>query len=183
MQPNATEFRLTPTRERAALLVAEDSKSDQQIADEVGIHKVTLERWKAQPVFSARVAEHRELWRRQLEAQGIADRRNRVQALNDRWGRMRQVIEERAADEEWAGVPGWKTGLLVREEKRMRGGMVVERFEVDTGLLRELRAHEEQAAKELGQWSEKKEITGKDGAPIAVTVYLPDNGRESGEGG
>jgi hypothetical protein len=40
-----------------------------------------------------------------------------------------------------------------------------------------MRAHAKQAAQELGQWTEKKELTGKDGTPL-VTVYLPDNGRD-----
>jgi hypothetical protein len=89
------------------------------------------------------------------------------------------VIAERAADESWGAfdtftdddgttqraiAPGWKTGLMVRTEKQIGAGekaiRVVE-FAVDTGLLRELRAHEEQAAKELGQWEDKQRIDGE----------------------
>ena len=37
----------------------------------------------------------------------------------------------------------------------------VEEFRVDTGLLKELRETEKQAAQELGQWAEKHEVTGE----------------------
>ena len=45
---------------------------------------------------------------------------------------------------------------------------------VDNGLvnlLAELRAHEEQAAKELGQWTEKQQIGGRDG-PVEIKVVF-----------
>jgi hypothetical protein len=40
---------------------------------------------------------------------------------------------------------------------------------VDTGLLGQLLAHEQQAAKELGQWAGKSEVTGAGGAPLKIT--------------
>jgi class 3 adenylate cyclase len=39
----------------------------------------------------------------------------------------------------------------------------VREYEVDVALLRELRAHEEQAARELGQWVDKVAPTSPDG--------------------
>ncbi|MGI4790403.1 MAG: phBC6A51 family helix-turn-helix protein [Janthinobacterium lividum] len=66
-------------------------------------------------------------------------------------------------------APGMETGLLVRGYK-VSGGAMFQEFTFDAALLRELRGHEEQVAKELGQWTEKKEITGKDGGPVEVTV-------------
>src|SRR5258705_2301914 len=42
----------------------------------------------------------------------ISSRNARVQALQDRWDRMRQVIEQRAASPDFAQVPGGTTGLL-----------------------------------------------------------------------
>jgi Helix-turn-helix of insertion element transposase len=44
---------------RAALLVADNTKSDLEIATTCGINRRTLARWKEQPSFGARVAELR----------------------------------------------------------------------------------------------------------------------------
>lgn len=158
MQPNATEFVWTKKREQAAALVADDQLADREIAQSIGVNKVTLERWKQHPSFRARVDALVEDVRLALRAKGISDKANRVAALDDRWRRMQRVIDERAADESYADVPGWKTGLLVHQRKKIGHGEdseVVDEFVVDVGLLRELRAHEEQAAKELGQWVER----------------------------
>ena len=100
---------------------------------------------------------------------------NRVHALNDRWRLLHQVVAERAADPSLAEVPGGSTGLIVRtvkvvkvidqrpfeeqEEGPMPRMQLVEEFSVDTGLLAEIRNHERQAAQELGQWTERKDIT------------------------
>lgn len=53
-------------------------------------------------------------------------------------------------------APGMETGLVVRGYK-VAGGQTVEEFSFDAALLKELRGHEEQAAKELGQWSDRAE--------------------------
>ncbi len=55
-------------------------------------------------------------------------------------------------------VPGGKTGLIVRQIKAVGSGAgmkIVPEYVLDTGLLKELRAHEQQAAGELqsrGDW-------------------------------
>lgn len=70
------------------------------------------------------------------------------------------------------GIPGGETGLLVRKYKNLGSGdnaRTVEEYEVDTGLLAELRAHEKQAAEELGQWITKGDVTSK-GEQVGVTV-------------
>ena len=64
---------------------------------------------------------------------------------------MPEVIEERAASPDFAKVPGGTTGLLCRD-LRCKDTPV---YKVDTGLLAELRAHEQQAAQELSQWQTK----------------------------
>ena len=78
----------------------------------------------------------------------ISSRNARVRALQVRWDRMRQVIEQRAASPDFAKVPGGTTGLLCRDP-RCKDTPV---YKIDTGLLAELRAHEQQAAQELSQW-------------------------------
>jgi hypothetical protein len=82
----------------------------------------------------------------------ISNRNARVQALQQRWDRLRLVIEERAASPDYAKVPGGKTGLLV---KTLHGTQNTPVFKLDTGLLAELLAHEQQAAQELSQWQSK----------------------------
>jgi hypothetical protein len=156
------EFRWTAVRERAALLLAQDEQPDREIVALLGIGRGTLGRWKDHPVFAARVQEHVARLAEVALKRGIAQREKRVAALDDRWQRMQRVIAERADDPAHAAVPGWQTGLLVHQVKGVGAGDDFERvdqFAVDTGLLKELRAHEEQAAKELGQWVERRDDT------------------------
>jgi hypothetical protein len=153
------------------LLVAQDDLADRAIGAACGVTERTIERWKQHPEFAARVQEHRDAWREAIKAKGIAERQNRVDALNDRWHRMQQVIEERAEDAATARVAGGSTGLIVRDVKGVGKGedfQLIDIYSVDTGLLKELREHEKQAAQELGEWSEKREISGPGGDAIEV---------------
>lgn len=52
------------------------------------------------------------------------------------------------------------------------GVVIVYEYRVDTGTLAELRKIEQQAAQELGEWTEKKELTGKDGGTLAIKAYV-----------
>lgn len=186
MQANAS-VKWSRKTERAALLVAQDDLPDKAIAAEIGVNESTLERWKAHPEFAARVREHRDIWRDEIKAKGIAERQNRVDSLNDLHERMVRVIEARAA--EYADVPGGDTGLLVRQAKLVKvydasgrpdaddegetlysakRDVIVYEYGVDTALLKELREHKKQAAQDLGQWTEKQEHAGE----ILVRQYV-----------
>ena len=148
-------------QEKAARLAAEDVLTDEQIAAECGITRRTLTNWKANRDFSERVTAIAGAYAQRALKHGLARRERRVSVLNDLHQRMLQVIEERAADEGLAAVPGGKTGLITRNLKGIGKGedfQIVEVFEVDTGTLREIRSTQEQVAKELGQWSEKREL-------------------------
>jgi hypothetical protein len=99
----------------------------------------------------------------------ISSRNARVRALQDRWDRMRQLIEQRAASPDFAKVPGGTTGLLCRD-LRCKDTPV---YKLDTGLLAELRAHEQQAALELSQWQTKtvqEERKTLDATPAALAL-------------
>lgn len=151
----------TKKRTRAAQLVAEDRLTDDEIAAELGISRRSLACWKKHPDFAARVAEIVESMRQAILAEGIANKQNRIDALNERATLMRQVIAERAAD--MVGIPGGGTGLMVRTYKAIGTGEFarqVEEYAVDTPLLREMREHEKQAAIETGQWEEKSQVSG-----------------------
>lgn len=161
-------FRWTAQREKAALLLAEDRLIDEEIAKKIGVDRRTLTNWRQDLEFQARITEHVEAFKQAVRSRGIACLERRVDALSDRWDRMRQVIEERA--EELGGeCAGGGTGLLVKQMKTLGSGpaaQVVEEYAVDTGLLRELREHEKQAAQELGQWTDKADVT-SGGTPLA----------------
>ena len=163
--------------------------------------RTALWRWKQHPDFAARVVAHEEELLAAIKAQGIANRQNRIAGYTDRYRRWEQVIASRAADPTMAAVPGGTTGLLTREikfvvvyeSKRLdrerpdgegahdteapaaifpaKYKEPVEVYTVDTGTLRELRAVAQQAAQDLGQWTEKKELSGGDGEP-AIKVYM-----------
>lgn len=179
---NKTEPRLAPgrfewtaERERAAVLLAEDTLTDQQIATELNIGRTTLHRWKENVEFQARVADLVEQYRQAVAKLSISDKAHRVKALDGRWQKMNQVIEARAADPSMKDVPGGNTGLLVRTYKSA-GGALMEEYSVDTGLLREMRGHEEQAAKELGQWTDKTSVEAQGGTAGAVIILPATNG-------
>lgn len=110
----------------------------------------------------------------EISRHGIGDKRNRINAYDRRWDRLHRVIEARGAayaDE----APGAEAGIMVRSYKQVGQGptaQLMEEWSVDTGLLGELRALEQQAAKELGQWVDKGELTGKNGSAIEVRRFV-----------
>lgn len=165
------------TRLKATELLAAGVLTQEDIADQLGIDRRTLYRWRQDPDFAARVEVRVQEIGAEVRRIGIADQSRRLAALNDRWNRMRRVLESRADDPTMQGIPGGSTGLLVRTTKGIGKGadfQVIEEYAVDTGLLAELRATEKQAAQELGQWTEKKEVSGPGGKPISLEVLSAD---------
>lgn len=187
---------LSPKQRRAAELVALDLQTDEAIARELRITKRTLERWKRQPAFRAAVQGAAETLRRAVQERGIAERQNRVDAYNEIWRRLHQVLAERASDPLVAGVPGGRTGLIVpspmlvkvfdstalneddeRELERLtsaRESRIVYEYQIDTGLLKELREYAKLAAQDLGQWTERREVAGDKDSPITIRVVYAD---------
>jgi hypothetical protein len=170
-QGKSLAFTWNTVRELGAALVADDSLTDVEIAKQAGVHKATLERWKKAPEFQARVRDVRaSLKSKALEIAlqyGIADVRQRIRSLDERWKKMQRVIAERAKDPVMEKAAGGRTGLLVHRRRVIGQGdnsMMVDEYEVDTGLLRELREHSRQAAQEMGKWVSKHEdVTDYDG--------------------
>lgn len=118
-------------------------------------------------------------------ASGIRAPQTRVAALEDRWNRMRTIITARSEDPDLKDIPGGKTGLLVKQIKVVGTGQnaqLVETYVLDTSILQELRAHEQQAAEELGQWITRASQSGNVNAkampdvkflgPTQLNVYL-----------
>jgi hypothetical protein len=101
----------------------------------------------------------------------IAQREKRVALLDEYLQRLQTVATERGAD--MPNVPGGKTGLLCRRIKQVGQGkdaQIVEEYELDGTLLREMREHAKQAAQELGQWEESARPTGSNVAVVVLPV-------------
>jgi len=192
MAQNGTSNPLPGNKERAAQLCADDVLTDEQIAAKLGIGRRTIFNWRKEQSFVDRVAFHRRELAEKIRQEGIANRQNRVDAYNKRWGLLEEIRVARSEDEWLADVPGGSTGLVVKQLKTVKhqyipdpddedgkpSQMLVETWEsaVDTGFLNEFRQLEKQAAQDLGQWTEKKEHTGKDGAPLTVVIGQREDG-------
>ncbi len=188
---NVTEvkpFRWTKQSHQAAQLLAENFQTDEEIAAELGMTRQTLSRWHKHPEFAARVQEIVKQIGERMLRYAIAKKERRVKALDDRWQRMQQVIAERA-EEMKDEVAGGGTGLLCRTIKSIGSGPAaheVEEFAVDTGLLKELREHEKQAAQELSQIAGQLDGIDQDLLPVekivAVVVKYAKSPRSGIEG-
>jgi hypothetical protein len=164
-------FRWTDSAREAAKLVALAEDTYPTIAEKVKVSRQTLHAWRSHPDFRARVDEHESEFREIVRRRGIAQLERRVDALNTRWNLMHRVISERAVAPIMQGVPGGETGLMVRTVKGVGKGddfQLIDLYEVDVGLLKELREHEKQAAQELGQWTEKVQ------SEVRATLVDPD---------
>ncbi len=172
-QQNPTPFEWTVARERAAALLADGELTGEEVADEVGVSRWTLWSWRQHPEFAARVRAITERAAEELERHAIALKARRMRTYDQRWRALLAIIAARAADPAMRSVPGGTTGLLVRRVKSIGSGenaQVIEEYEVDRGLLAELRELEKQAAIEAGQWTSKTEVRGV----VASVSVIPD---------
>jgi hypothetical protein len=180
--PDPAPWEWTEPKHRAAALVAADELTDQGIADKVGVARSTFQNWKKHPEFKTRVQDIAAELGAAAERYAIGRRVRRLQRLDETRAKLLQVIRERALDPAVANQAGGKTGLVVRTYKAA-GRTLVEEYQVDVALLRELRKTEEQAARELGQWADRKEVSGPGGGAIhtageVVVIEMPDSGRD-----
>lgn len=155
--------------EEAAQLVSEDRLTDLQIAEKVGISRQQLTRWKRGKAFAARVEGLTAIWTERALKYGLARREKRVAVLCAMHDKLLTIIDERGQDAALQGVPGGKTGLVCKTLKGIGKGddfQVVEVFETDTAILKELRGLQEQISKELGQHVDRSQVD--------ITVGLAD---------
>jgi hypothetical protein len=171
-------FRWDKRKEEAALALANDELTDEQIAERAGVCRAALCLWKQNPDFAARVESYVNEFRRRVRARGIAILERRVASLDDRWSRMHRLMTERADAPEMKAVAGGSTGLLAHDVKAIGSGPLAEKVDVytfDAALMKEIRETERQAAQELSQWTEKHEHMGKGGGPIDTrTTHVID---------
>lgn len=155
----------TQPRIVAAQMVAE-GKTLAEISSATKAKPQTISNWKKQSEFSARIDEIRKEMADALTRSGLRVKEYRLNKLNDILERIDMVIAGRAND--MAGVPGGDSGLLVRKYKSVGGvyGEKATEYAFDRALVEELREVLKHAAQEVGEWTEKKELTGPGGAPL-----------------
>ncbi|MGE0539735.1 MAG: hypothetical protein AB7R89_06115 [Dehalococcoidia bacterium] len=159
-------------RDRAVALLARGDRSHEQIATELKIASRTLRNWLSDPAFAAELEAAKGAIRDALCAEGVAAKQNRLDSYRDRHQRMQQVIEARAdanrkrnvvvqsgqgKDLDFDGytAAGAETGIMVHTVTYLKDGRR-EEWAIDTGLLKEMRELEKQAATEMGQWDDGK---------------------------
>lgn len=164
------KFKWSKPALQAAVLLAADDINHEEIAKQSETSVTTLWRWRQHPEFQERVQEHEVALQAAMLRHAVAKRHKRLAVLDKLHTKALAVIEARGeemADE----APGAETGLLVKSYKVVGQGptaQLMTEYAVDTPLMREIRAIEEQAAKELGQWEEKQAITGE----VMVRRYI-----------
>lgn len=153
----------TKKHHEAALLLAEDEISDEEIAARCGVSRQTIANWKKDSGFAGLVGDQVGRLNAAMLRLPIAKKRERLKTLDKMHRKALGVIEARGESME-GDAPGAETGLLVRQVKQIGSGrdvQIIEEYAIDVPLMREIRALEEQAAKELGQWVDKREIGGE----------------------
>lgn len=159
-------FEITAKHLKAARLFA-DGLSQAAVAEQLGVSLKNARTWYEQPAIKAEIEAFVEADREAIRKEGIANKQNRMDEYDRRWREMKALMRARA---EWdvlrdENVPGRETGLLCRDFKGIRPV-----YKVDAALLREMRELEKQAAIEIGDWTEKKELTGADGGAIPISI-------------
>ena len=184
----------TTQKQYAAVLVADDSLPDQVIADRVGISRKTLHTWKRKPEFIVMVKANQEELAAGLLPVAIANKRIRLEILQDLIDGMQAVVRHRreryaaeVSDAESAvnatrrffgdATPAESmTGYMVKQETLNNAGKKTVNWALDTGLIRELRAVLDDAAKEVGQRVEKREETQR----IEISMMVKRIAEEAG---
>jgi hypothetical protein len=123
-----------------------------------------------------------------LRAEGILAKTNRLEDYAELRRRLWAVITDRehtyaskgealeAAESMFtvggsSRVIGGDSGLVIKKLNVVGTGRhqrVIEEYQLDTGLITQLLNVDRQAAQELGEWSEKRQISGPNDGPIEV---------------
>ncbi|MDP9364207.1 MAG: hypothetical protein M3Q10_08275 [Chloroflexota bacterium] len=154
---------LSEAKRRAVVLIAEGGKVYQQIADELGITRECLWRWRKEPQFAAALDDLRALLEEETRAYAVANRHDLLEGLTERRERLLRIVAER---EEYhrnheTVHPGATTGYLVKTHKVVGTGAyatTVEEWAVDAGLVKSLNETEKQGAVLAGIWTERQQV-------------------------
>lgn len=169
-QARATKRRTT-LEKNATAVIAElvDGKTQYEVAKHFSVHYSSVMRFVDR--HAQEIEELRARIAKEAEEYTIAAKVNRIAALDDRWQRMKRLIDARAQDDRYSNEPGYETGLMFHQLKAVGRGddfQLVDLYVTDAGLLAEMRATERAAADELGQMPKGEE----QGTTVAVQVVL-----------
>lgn len=150
-------------RERAAQLVAENEMDFATIAAAIGVSRKTLHNWRNVDEFSGRVADLQGQIAASSLRQTIGKKHKRIAYLQELMERQRAAMDARAArasaDPEAPAEAA--TGLFESRTIMSASGKTKTDWKFDAALVREYRQTLEQAARELGQISDKVEVSGE----------------------
>lgn len=178
MTEQADPSTLTAKQLKAATLVAEDTLSNQRIAEECKVTRQTIDNWKKLPAFQNAVRQKTQELDDAVSQLRFAKRRERIRALNEQAEDYLTIVSERgswfAANE--PDVPGGRTGRIVRTERVIgvgKAAQVTVEYELDKGLESQFDSVLVQLAKERGEWSDgKRELTGPNGSPLLPIIEI-----------
>ena len=100
----------------------------------------------------------------------ITERLQRLEAIQDRWDRVRAAIDARAREDYDAMM---KTGIVIRGLRNVGHGkdaQVVEEYEIDTAVIEALNSIEKRAAIETGQEVDRADINLRGGLAVQAEV-------------
>jgi hypothetical protein len=154
MSQNGTRFRWSKGKRKAAQLLAEDTLTEEEIAQELKISRRTLCRWKQHPEFAAQVRALVAQYGALAERFSIGRVARRLEVLDENWRAMQRLKAERGKAPNMQDVPGGSTGLLVHDVKTVGSGehaRQVDIYRFDAALVKQMRETAREAAEELGQ--------------------------------
>ena len=159
----ATRWEWDDTKRRAVVLLAEGGKTYQQLADELGISRITLWEWRKTPEFAAALAELQAMLADESRQFAVANRRSLLEGLTERRERLLRIVAEREAHhrEHRTGHPGATTGYLVKSVKNIGSGPTaypVDEWAVDRSLVTSLNEVETFGAKLAGVLVDRQQV-------------------------
>lgn len=170
-------FEWDDVKRQAAVLVAEGPTPIGELAEQLGVTRMSLWRWRKVPEFAEVVAEIEAMLAAEVQRFTIGRRHQRMAEKDRRWHRLRRIAEERG---EWfaenrPNVPGGDTGYIVETYKVVGTGAFATpqpEYSVDVGLAKALNELEREASVEAGQRVERQEVEASIGADIGPPTVL-----------
>lgn len=175
----------------AAVLLAEDELTDQEIADAVGVSRRSIGKWKSDPDFMALVGNHKgqiiadalklpsaKVHERVRNLNNIAEGILKAFALRAERYALTADTPEEAARSIFGSTtpPEAATGLFVARSKIAANGKTVTDYELDTAGIKSLESVYMHIAKQLGQWTEKNELSGPGGESLTIILSEREDG-------
>jgi hypothetical protein len=101
----------------------------------------------------------------------VSERLQRLEAIQDRWDRVRAAIDARAREDYEAMM---KTGIVIRGLRNVghrKDAQVVEEYEIDTAAIEALNSIEKRAAIETGQEVDRADINLRGGVQAQAELF------------